>query len=625
MGVLTRLLSLLVTTSLLAVAASIVDQYDYIVVGSGPGGGTVAANLARANYSVLLIEAGDLSNADGPNPQPETITWDFFVKHYDEEEKNRMSNNLVWRTPTGEFWLPGGNATPPAGSEILGSYYPRGATVGGSSMINAMATWLPPDSDWDYIANITGDTSWSAPEMRKVFTQIERNHYLPPNTTGHGFSGFFETNMAGPSSVDNPVLGITQAIASNFSLSDAPSDIVGYMNADPNFLSPTRDTTEGIWGLPQHTKTDFSRFSSRDYINATIAAGYPLTLLTNTLATKVHFTPNKTCSGLPRATAVEYLTGRSLYRADPRSHNTTNTTLPRPSLIHAKNEIILSGGTFNTPQLLLLSGIGPATHLHNLSIPLVFDSPGVGSNLQDNQEFPIVGHITSHNLTFPSPQTIAMLTTPFSPDGDRDILMFAIPGGAFRGYVPSTQSNPLRASRDPPGTYGMSLVKNRPQNRKGSVRLKTRDPRDTPDINFRFYAEGAETDLEALKWTVAWGRTVHRAAADYGVDITTVEPPCSRTPDLQGGCGKEDEEWILGQTFGHHPTSTAAIGPEGDEEAVLDSRFRVRGVRGLRVVDASVFPRIPGVFPVVSTFMVGAKGAGVLLEDAGKGGVCMGE
>jgi choline dehydrogenase len=74
----------------------------------------------------------------------------------------------------------------------------------------------------------------------------------------------------------------------------------------------------------------------------------------------------------------------------------------------------------------------------------------------------------------------------------------------------------------------------------------------------------------------------------------------------------------VGQTFGHHPTSTAAIGAEGDKNAVLDGSFRVKGVRGLRVVDASVFPRIPGVFPVVSTFMVSEKASDVVKEDAEK-------
>jgi len=135
------------------------NEYDYIVVGSGPGGGTVASNLARANYTVLLLEAGDSSAGDGSvSSPPPQVTWDFFVEHHAEAEKNKLYSHLTWKTPSGAYWV--GRTNPPAGSTLLGVYYPRGATVGGSSMINAMCTWLPPDSDWDYIVKQTGDTSF---------------------------------------------------------------------------------------------------------------------------------------------------------------------------------------------------------------------------------------------------------------------------------------------------------------------------------------------------------------------------------------------------------------------------------------------------------------------------------
>lgn len=118
------------------------ETYDYIVVGSGPGGGPLASNLARANHSVLLIEAGDQST-QGNSPQyPPQITWDFFVKHYEDEKRNMMNNHLTWKTKEGRYWVGAGSSTPPAGSKFLGVYYPRGASVGGSSMINAMCTYV---------------------------------------------------------------------------------------------------------------------------------------------------------------------------------------------------------------------------------------------------------------------------------------------------------------------------------------------------------------------------------------------------------------------------------------------------------------------------------------------------
>jgi choline dehydrogenase len=153
----------------------------------------------------------------------------------------------------------------------------------------------------------------------------------------------------------------------------------------------------------------------------------------------------------------------------------------------------------------------------------------------------------------------------------------------------------------------MSMVKNHPQNRRGYVKLLSADPQDTPEINFNLFEQGKETDMGAMKWTIAWARSILSTAKANGVAITPTEPACSTE-----SC---DEEWITGQTFGHHPTSTVAIGD------VLDARFRVKGVQGLRVVDASVFPRTPGIFPVVSVFMVSEKASDVIKEDA-KGDVC---
>ena len=119
-----------------------------------------------------------------------------------------------------------------------------------------------------------------------------------------------------------------------------------------------------------------------------------------------------------------------------------------------------------------------------------------------------------------------------------------------------------------------------------------------------------------MKYTVAWARKIYASAK--GVSVKTLEPPCPAGPDASGSCGQVDEDWITGQTFGHHPTSTAAIGADDNPMAVLDGDFRVRGVKGLRVVDASVFPRTPGIFPVVSVFMVSEKASDAIKEDAAK-------
>jgi choline dehydrogenase len=162
MGKICRILAVALLLANLAGAApaqAAVDEYDFVVIGSGPGGGVLASNLAKAGYSVFLIEAGDAGAATGGGQYPPSVTWDFFVQHYpDGDERNNLYSHLTWMTPQGRYWV--GQKGAPAGSKLLGVYYPRGATLGGSSMINAMATWLPSDSDWNHVVDLTGDESW---------------------------------------------------------------------------------------------------------------------------------------------------------------------------------------------------------------------------------------------------------------------------------------------------------------------------------------------------------------------------------------------------------------------------------------------------------------------------------
>jgi choline dehydrogenase len=142
-----------------------VDTYDYIVVGSGPGGAPVASNLAKAGHSVLLLEAGDDQTADITthilhigNPQV-TNRWDFYVRHYSDDAQQLRNNHLTWKRADGSLWVGNGSAAP-ADATLLGIYYPRGATLGGSSVINAAVSVLPPQSDWNFIKTLTGDGSW---------------------------------------------------------------------------------------------------------------------------------------------------------------------------------------------------------------------------------------------------------------------------------------------------------------------------------------------------------------------------------------------------------------------------------------------------------------------------------
>lgn len=504
------------------------------------------------------------------------------------------------------------------------------------------------DRNTECVPWLTGYCSPS--HMRDIFVRLEKNHYMPSGTPGHGFAGYVDTIMSNASiwAGQDDLVAVLGTVSEH--LGQEASNISSNLLSNPNALDPDRDQAQGVFGSPIHADDGWRRFSSRDYIletaNALSPSGgkqYELTVQLNTLATKVLFKDAGHSRRTPRAVGIEFLQGQSLYAADPR-HNSSSQGIPGRA--YARKEVILSGGTFNSPQLLKLSGIGPAAELSRFNIDVIVDLPGVGSNLQDNYEVPIVGH-AARDFRPPSPDPNAPPCTFGAPEdpcidlwrqgkgpytrgatlnavfrkssfpayGERD---FFLVGGLFalRGFWPPTDS----VAPDPPNMFGLSTVKINPQSRSGRVLLRSADPRDTPEINFHLFEEnnaGTALDLDAELDTVKWARRLFADVPPPLGPIAPVEPPCPGLPASDGSCDDQaDKEWIRNQIFGHHPTSTCAIGADDDPMAVLDSKFRVRGVRGLRVVDASAFPRVPGPFPVLPTFMLSEKATESVLQDA---------
>lgn len=639
-----NLLLLLLTTSISLSSAVHLSGYDFIVVGSGAGGGPLAARLALAGHKTLLIEAGDDQGNNGNVTVPAysarssedgALAWNFFVRHYADDTRQARDFKTTYQTQDGGLYT---GLNPPAGSTMLGTLYPRTGTLGGCTAHNALVAIYPHRSDFEYIATLTGDESWAPDNMRKYFVRMEHNRQVLPGTKGHGFDGWLSIETApltiplGDPQLLSLVTGGTFALG-NFThvLPNLGSVLAGDANAD----TAKRDQDGGYFQTPI-SAAGGKRVGSREFVVAVRDAKkpdgskrYPLDVRMNCHVTKVVFDES---GDEPRATGVEFLDGAYLYKASPR-HKSADKGVPGSA--DAKHEVIIAGGSYNSPQILKLSGVGPKDELAKFGIKVVKDLPGVGTNLQDHYEVAVQGTVpvdfaALYGCTFaddPADDSclwkwqnpflgnrgtyasnglgVAMLfKSSASATSEYDVFVFGGPVN-FRGYFPDYSIN-ITARHD---LFSWAILKAHPRNTAGSVTLRSADPLDMPHIVYNFFDTGAgdsSADLRAIREAVALARDAFKRQL---IPVREVLPGADITSDAAIETYAKDTAW------GHHASSTCPIGPDGDPMAVLDSSFRVRGVSGLRVVDASVYPRIPGTFTAVSTYMVGEKAADVILSQ----------
>ncbi|KAL9105421.1 MAG: hypothetical protein Q9227_009414 [Pyrenula ochraceoflavens] len=621
-------------------------EHEYIVVGSGAGGGVLAARLALSGHSVLLIEAGDDQGATNLNytvpayqarvTEDPLLAWNFFVRHYEDDVRQALDFKLTYDTPDGGEYT---GLNPPPGSTIRGVLYPRSATLGGCTAHNALISVYPDRDDFNNIATLTDDASWSADNMRQYFVRLEKNEYLQSLTSpGHGYKGWLGIDVTPPTLItkDLRLVDLIQGAASALSgIYNTVINLASFLAADANADSGSRDSTPALYQIPI-ASANGARNTVRDFLTsiagATNADGskkYPLDIRLNCLVTKVNF-DNTTSGALPQATGVSFLEGKSLYRADPRSGVSSGTS----GSATASREVIVAGGSYNSPQILKLSGIGPAQELQSFGIPVIKDLPGVGTNLQDHYEVSVQASMPQNfsildGCTFDeSPSDVCLqqwksgtiaadrgayaasgfvaamyIKSSASPDGNYDEFAFGGPVN-FRGYFPNYSVN----ATAPRNWFSWALLKSHPRNNAGTVKLRSADPRDVPEIQFNYFDTGTgdyQADLQTITESIEIARY---AFGNQSLPFTEILPGA----DVQS---QEDiESYIKNTAWGHHCSSTCAIGADDDAMAVLDSSFRVRGVEGLRVVDASVYPKIPGTFTLLSTYLVGEKAADVILS-----------
>jgi choline dehydrogenase len=626
---------------------------EYIVVGSGAGGGPLAARLAELGYRVLLLEAGGddepwtylVPAFHGLATDDEAMRLDHYVRHYTDEARQSRDPNYE--------------------PERQGVFYPRARTLGGCTAHYAMIIIRPHDSDWQAICDATGDASWSPAAMNPYFARVERCLYRRGG--GHGKEGWLPTAFPDRSSLlgqlaREPDANMKQVVDKAWSAAglDAINATggsrllrrilrflpVSWVHHDPNDLRVLEERGIGHFlSVPAAMDETGRRAGTRERIWAAQRTGF-LEVRLHSHVTGLVFDPPDG----DRVVGVRYLPGARLLRADRNPARFGNTDGP-PVEVLAEREVILSAGALLTPQLLMLSGIGPAAELRRHGIELRKDLPGVGANLQDRYEVGIATRVEPSFLggkefrllekaTFRGPSSgeagdplfrkwqysgkglygtngavlSFILRSMQAEHGEPDLFVFGVPG-AFVGYRTGWSSAAVARPYD---KWTWLILKAHTRYR-GWVTLRSKDPLDPPDVDFNYFPRDettgalkpdAATDLAAMREGV---RFVNRLIAGSRGALE-LHPNLMEGVDLATDAGID--AFVQDHAWGHHASCTCKIGGDGDPCAVLDSSFRVRGVKGLRVVDASVFPRIPGFFVVMPTYMISEKAADVIHAQA---------
>ncbi|MGH9667240.1 MAG: GMC family oxidoreductase, partial [Bryobacteraceae bacterium] len=553
----------------------------------------------------------------------DAMKWDFFVRHFSDQNLQRQDPKYR------ETW---------DGKPVDGVLYPRAGALGGCTAHNAMILIYPHNADWDHIAQITGDASWKAREMLRYFELLENCHHRPGyrwlskigiNPTRHGWKGWLHTEKSIPMAVVcNRALAETIATSAVEAFLDDPGQGERVWWAlesglDPNDWRLIRRNAIGTRYLPM-TTLGHRRFGARERV-LDVAHRYPdrLKIVMNALASKVILDASN------RATGVEYLEGERLYRAHARPSGAAGGH----RTVHASREVILAGGAFNSPQLLMLSGIGPPEVLEKYGIQVRVALPGVGKNLQYRYEIGVVNRMkfkawdAYRGATFGAgdPQfaewqsrgsgvystngSVLTLFRRSKAAGELPDLFCMSLLAPFRGYFPGYS----REFTDHLNYLTWVVLKAHTRNQAGEVTLRSADPRDTPLIDFKYFQEGGDEDLDAV---VDGIRFVRRLTAGLKAEGLIEEE------ELPGESLQSDPElknFARYNCWGHHASCTCPIGSL-EKNGVLTSDFRVHNTSGLRVVDASVFPRIPGFFIASSIYMIGEKAAAAILADAKRAG-----
>ncbi len=416
----------------------------------------------------------------------------------------------------------------------------RGRILGGCSSHNSCIAFRAPQYDMDSWQQL-GCDGWSARETKPYFDKVFERVPIEKNPTINPLSRAF----------------LEAAQQAGFDLLTFNTD--GELRAGA-----------GIFHL--NAQNDIRQSSSQAYIHPVLPAAKNLTVLTNTVAHKIALDENNSAYAVETDTAT----------------------------IMVRREIVLCCGTFDTPKLLLLSGIGPRQHLDEMGIPVKVEVVGVGEHLLDHPEGVII---------WEAQQPVPGETTQYWEVGlfSKIFPASAIPDVMFHfGLVPFDWNT--APAGYPTAQYGFSMTPNVPRAKsEGVVRLRSSDPKDAPLIDFRYF-----TDPEGYDETILLeGMKLARKIA--------TQPALKRwlKRELAPGSHVQDEQELseyarrTANTV-YHPAGTCRMGESHNPLTVVDPQLRVKGVHRLRVADASVFPTMISVNPCITCMMIGEKCADLL-------------
>lgn len=535
------------------------EEFDYIVVGAGSAGCVLADRLsADGRNRVLVVEAGGTDRR-------------LFIKLPIGYGRIFFDERVNWKYET----------DPDEGTNGRKSYWPRGKVLGGSSSINALVYFrgLPHDfDDW----REAGAVGWGWDDVRPEFEKIERRIAIDGAVSGEGAL---------------PVSDVAnRAHKANRFFFDASRDVGLAETADFNGTTP-----EGV-GYYQLTTENGIRCSTADAFLRPALKRPNVKLVVNAQVERVLFDGK-------RAVGIAYKCEGRMIRA------------------RACKEVILSAGAVNSPQLLQLSGIGPGALLQETGIEPVHVNDAVGGNLQDhiavsyfykateptlnNELAPWWGKVWAgmkYVLSRRGPLSLSVnqcggfvRSSPGVPHPDMQLYFNPVT------YTTAPVGKRPIINPDPFAGFIISFQPSRPTSR-GRIDIRSNTVSDAPRIRPHYLT--ASKDLDDV---VAGGRLIKSLVATEGLRplIKEAIPPC-----LEGMSDDdivEDFRARSGTVF--HPVSTCAMGSD-PATTVVDSDLKVRGVDGLRVVDASVFPNITSGNTNAPVIMVAHKAAGQILKDA---------